>query len=110
MSDDLPIYRSTLPVPVRVDRAWGQGFDAGKAALLRSAGVTFVAGTYRVLRGSDTPVALAVPVALMVAALVIPACLLVLATRTGVRVHRAHRSHVAAVGATITGRTDWEPF
>jgi hypothetical protein len=96
MADTLPKYRHHMAVPDRVDRAWLQGYESGKAERAeRLAIVAVVLSALAFLRGRRVPFFLAPWVLILAVAAVVPvlfvlAC--VLAIRAGKAVVRWRRN------------------
>ena len=82
MSADVrPIYRSTKSVPDRVDKAWGQGFDAGRRDVLRVLGGIAVVECVRFMRRHRVPGLVLGLLALVLGVVVVGSCVLVWTVR-----------------------------
>jgi hypothetical protein len=92
-------YRSNKSVPDRVDRAWGQGYEAGKAdgkriAIVALAITAFTLWRHPSVRGHSHLIPWALVGSLVALTLVLCAVPFVLGTlgiRAGVRHHRANK-------------------
>ena len=99
------LYRSNKSVPARVDRAWAQGYQAGRQEWRRIAPVAVVGGAVALLcrRGVSMPVKVLVFYAVLLASILALCALPIVAVVLAVRLWLRHRP---AKGELV----EWEPF